>query len=113
MTYLKTTFAALALTTVPAAAAAQDAAMAPAEAGGPVTEAEMSGFVDAAIVLARLRDDAGKTNAEKQQLMAAVFQQGGLSVARFNYIGQRIQTDEALMARFNAEVAERSAAQAG
>ena len=45
--------------------------------------------------------------------MAAMLQQGGLSVARFNYIGQRIQTDEALMARFNAEVAERSAAQAG
>ena len=60
-----------------------------------------------------LRDDAGKTNAEKQQLMAATMEQGGLSVARFNYIGQRIQTDEALMTRFNAEVAERSAAQAG
>ncbi len=89
---------------VPADAAADAAAPAPAEAApaapaapaAEVTPQEVDAFATAAIKLDAISKEAGLDDTAKQTAMVAAVQESGLEPQRFNEIGQQAQSDPAL-----------------
>ena len=89
--------------TTPAPAPAPTAqATAAAVTSASVTDAELTQFVTVALQIEKIRKDTTITEADKTAKMASAAQASGIDPARFNAIGQAMQTDTALNARVQA-----------
>ncbi len=100
---------------------AQDEAQSGAEtvASGSVTDAEVESFARAYVEIREVQEamkqggDAAAGQAEATERMSAILEDHDLSVDRYNQIARSISTDQALMQRIQAKMAEIQAETSG